>query len=264
MNVNTIITAQSFVNYTKAQIKCDNTAWAYKFNNSWNECWYWGGFNAVGNIAKTYVFDTSYLPAGTKLSFPIPVKTYQPQLFSSYILNTAIRPVNNTQGYIVGQRFIVGNSLTNTVLTFTADSNVKLPLNYAVSFYGQTWIGNLVKLNVRFVALNVNMTRMINQTYKAIMKFYISPKINRSILPTIKAVFKGSSTMFANRYITLYKGFWDLLNTWKDCQTWVDCEICKNQAPILLFKGSVYIQPNCGVSWWIRKMYTWEDCQTWN
>jgi len=238
MNVNTIITAQSFVNYTQAQIKCDNTAWAYKFNNSWNECWYWGGFNTVDSIAKTYVFDTNYLPAGAKLSFPIPVKTYQPQLFSSYILNTAIRPVNNTQGYIVGQRFIVGSSLTNTVLTFTADSNVKLPINYAVSFYGQTWIGNEAKAIFKLVP-TVHANRTISQTYKAIMKFYTSQAtINRSILPTIKAVFSGNSTLFANRYLII---------------------TCK-----MLNKGSIYIQPNCSVSWWIRKMYTWEDCQTWS
>jgi hypothetical protein len=238
MNVNTIITAQSFVNYTQAQTKCDNTAWAYKFNNSWNECWYWGGFNSVGNIAKNYVFDTNYLPAGTKLSFPIPVKTYQPQLFSSYVINTTIRPVNNTQGYIVGQRFIIGNSLTNTVLTFTADSNVKLPINYAVSFYGQTWIGNEGRVIFKLIPF-ISAQRYISQTYKAIIKFYTSQAtVNRSILPTIKAVVKGNSTMFANRYIVC---------------------TCK-----MINKGSVYIQPNCSVSWWIRKMYTWEDCQTWS
>ena len=238
MNVNTIITAQSFVNYTQAQIKCDNTAWAYKFNNSWNECWYWGGFNAVGNIAKNYVFDINYLPAGTKLSFPIPVKTYQPQLFSSYIFNTTSRLVNNTQGYIVGQKFIVGNSLTNTVLTFTADSNVKLPLSYAVSFYGQTWIGNEGKAIFKLVS-TVNANRTISQIYKAIMKFYTNQAtINRNILPTIKAVFSDNSTIFANRYIVC---------------------TCK-----MINKGSIYIQPNCSVSWWIRKMYTWEDCQTWS
>ena len=238
MNVNTIITAQSFFNYTKAQVKCDNTAWAYKFNNSWNECWYWGGYNAVGNIAKNYVFDVNYLPAGTKLSFPFPVKSYQPQLFSSYIANTTVRPVNNTQGYIVGQRFTLGQSITNTVLTFIADSNIKLPINYAVSFYGQTWVGLPSKIIFKFVA-TLNSIRTINQTYKVITKFYTSQAtVNRAVFPVVKAVFKGNSTVFTNRYL-----------------------VCNGK---FINKGSIYIQPNCSVSWWIRKMYTWEDCQTWS
>ena len=238
MNVNTIITAQSFINYVESANKCDNTAWAYKFNNSWNECWYWGGYNVVSNVAKNYVFDINYLSAATKLSFPIPVKSYQPQLFSSYIANSTVRPVNNTQGYIVGQKFTVANSLTNAVLTFIADSNIKLSIPYAVSYYGQTWIGNLGKAIIKLVPI-VNANRYISKTYKAIIKFYTSQAtINRTVLPVIKAVFKGNSTVLADRYL-----------------------ICTAK---MISKGSIYIQPNCSVSWWIRKMYTWEDCQTWS
>ena len=268
MNVNTIMTAQSLTNYVNNTNKCDNTNWLYKFNNAWQSCWYWSSFNASVGVAKSYIFDVNYLPKGSALSFPIPVRSYQPQLFSSYVVNTTVRPVNNTDGYIVGQKFVVGNSLTNTVLTFIADPNIKLSLNNALSFYGQTWLG-IPSTAIFKLTSTVNATRTINPNYDVIMKFYSSATVNRTILPTIKTVFSGNSTIFANRYIIWLKptviSFWAPLNTWENCQIWETCcQVCTNQTPILLFKGSIYIQPNCSVSWWIRKMYTWKDCQIWS
>jgi len=237
MNVNTIMTAQSLTNYINNTNKCDNTNWLYKFNNAWQSCWYWNSFNASVGVAKSYIFDVNYLPKGSALSFPIPVRTYQPQLFSSYVVNNTVRPVNNTDGYIVGQKFVVANSLTNTVLTFIADPNIKLTLSNALSFYGQTWLG--IPSTVIFkLTSTVNATRTINPNYDVIMKFYSLATVNRNILPTIKTVFSGSSIVFANRYLII---------------------TCK-----MVLSGNVYIQPNCRMSFWSRKMDQWEQCDTWS
>lgn len=222
MNVNTIQATPSFTNYIHNELtnNCDPT------------------YNIVPVVAKSYLFDMGYAPANSKLCFPISVKTYQPQLFNTYITNTTPRSVNNTQGYIVGQKFTTGNSLTNVLITFTADPHVKLPLDYAISFYGQIWIGNMGHVIFR-IEPTVDVERYIKPTCETVIKFYDSKIIrNRAIFPVMNTDFSGTTTMLVDRYVVI---------------------TCR-----MIYNGTVYIPPNCKVSWWIRKMYVWEDCQTWS
>ncbi|MBX0311083.1 MAG: hypothetical protein JHC31_04675 [Sulfurihydrogenibium sp.] len=237
MNINTIRTTLSFSDYVKEQVKCDNTAWIYKFTNSWSECDYWGGYISFSTIAQVYILDITYFPKGTKFKFPLPVKTYQPEVFSSYTFNEVRRPIDTVKDYIVGNNFTIGQDLNLTELKFYLTPDVKVPKSYVLNKYKAVLLYNVSTISIYGYSsvsllryLNSNMQFSLNTTAFTTALRYITLPANYSITIT--------PTIYGNRYIT-------------------------SNANFSLY-GSAYIQPNCKMSYWIRKFDSWRDCDTWS
>jgi hypothetical protein len=237
MNINTIRTTLSFSDYIKEQVKCDNTAWAYKFTNSWNECDYWGGYNYFSVIAQVYIFDIIHFSKGAKLKFPLPVKSYNPELFSSFTFNKVERPTTNIKEYIIGNTFTLGQDLNSTELKFYLASDMKLPKSDVLNKYKIVFLGNVSTISIYGYSsvnllryLNSNMQFSLNTTASTTALRYINLPANYSITIT--------PTIYSDRYITSIANF-----------------------PVY---GLTYIQPNCKMTYWIRKFDSWRDCNTWS
>lgn len=237
MNINTIKTALSFSDYVNQQTKCDNTAWELKFNNSWNECSYWGGYTYFSVIAQVYIFDIQQFQKGVMFKFPLPVKSYDPEIFSSYTFNKVERPTDYVKEYIVGSVFTLGQDLSSVEIKFYLTSDVKLPKENVLNKYKAVFLGNISTVSIYIYSsdnslryLNSNMQFSLNTTTSTLVLRYINLFANNSItiIPTI----------FDNRYLISNANF-----------------------PLY---SSAYIQSNCKMTYWIRKFDSWRDCNTWS
>jgi hypothetical protein len=237
MNINTTKTALSFTDYVNQQTKCDNTAWQTKFSNSWNECSYWGGYTYFSVIAQVYIFDIISFSKGTKLKFPLPVKSYNPELFLSYTFNKVERPTDYVKEYIVGSVFTLGQDLNSVEIKFYLTSDVKLPKSDILNKYKAIFLGTISDIPVYIYSsvnslryLNINTNFSLNATAYTLSSRYINSPANYSftIIPTI----------YDNRYLISNANF--------------------------SLSGSGYIAPNCKMTYWIRKFDSWEDCDTWS
>jgi hypothetical protein len=237
MNINTTKLSLSFTDYVNQQVKCDNTAWQLKFNNSWNECDYWGGYNYFSVIAQVYEFDIIHLSKDTKFKFPLYVKSYSPELFSSFTFNRAERPTINVKDFIVGNIFTLNQDINNTVLKFYLNSDVKLSKSNVLNKYKLTFLGTEFFISVYSVS-SVNVIR------------YINSPANLSLNTTISATELRYINLPANYSLTITPTIYN------------DRYIISN-ANFSLY-GSVYIQPNCSTTYWARKFEAWGDCNTWS
>jgi hypothetical protein len=141
MNINTIKTAPSFSDYDKEQVKCDNTAWGFKFDNSWEECSYWNSFNYFSVIAQVYIFDIAFFPKGFKFKFPLYVKSYNPELFLSHTINKVERHSINVKGFIVGKDFTLAQDLNSTEIKFYLNSDIKVSKSKVLNKYKGVFLG---------------------------------------------------------------------------------------------------------------------------
>jgi hypothetical protein len=237
MNVNTIKTVLLFTDYVSNQVKCDNTAWRLKFNNSWNECDYWGRYFYTSNLAQVYEFDVIYLPKETKFKFPLYVKSYNPELFSSYTFNKVERQTVNVKEFIVGNTFTLNQDVSNTTLRFYLTSDVKLSRFNVLNKYKLTFLGGVFNISVYSMS-SVNVVRYLTSL----------TKINLNTISTIEGI----------RYINSLTNF-----TFIIAPTIYNDRYLTTNANFSLY-GSVYIQPNCRTTYWARKFEAWRDCDTWS
>lgn len=237
MNINTIKTTLSFSNYVKQQIKCDNTAWQLKFTNSWNECDYWGGYSYFSVIAQVYIFDIIFLSKGTKLKFPLSVKSYDPELFSNYTFNKVERQTINVKEFIVGDIFTLGQDLNSTQLKFYLNPDVKLSKVDTLNKYKVIYLGNVSTIPV-YGYNSVNVFR------------YLNPIPNFSLNITSSATDLRYINSPANYSLTITP----TINNYRHTES-----IAK-----FSLTGSISILPNCKLTFWSRKFNSWGDCGTWS
>jgi len=237
VNINTTKITLSFTDYVNQQIKCDTTAWAYKFYNSWNECDYWGAYNYFSVIAQVYEFDVIFMSKGTNFKFPIPVKSYNPELFSSFTFNKAERPAINVKDFIVGNMFILNQDINNTVLKFYLTSDVKLKKSNVLNKCKLTFLGAEFFISVYSLS-SVNVIR------------YISPLAKINLNTTASATELRYINLLANYNLTIQT------NTYENRYI--------NPTANLSLYSSIYIIPNCSATFWARKFEAWGDCNTWS
>jgi hypothetical protein len=237
VNVNTIKTALSFTDYVSNQVKCDNTAWQLKFNNSWSECDYWGGYNYFSIVAQVYEFDVIQLPKGTKFKFPLYVKSYNPEIFSNYTFNKVERPTINVKEFIVGNIFTLNQDVNNTILKFYLTSDVKLSKSNILNKYKLIYLGSVFNISVYSIS-SVNVVRYINSPMLFSLNAFINDTELRYINSSLDFTFTIIPTVYNDRYLTTNANF--------------------------SLYSSVYIQPNCRTTYWVRKFEAWRDCDTWS
>jgi hypothetical protein len=237
VNINTTKITLLFTDYINQQVKCDNTAWQLKFNNSWNECDYWGGYNYFSVIAQVYEFDIIHLSKDTKFKFPLYVKSYNPELFSSFTFNKVERPTINVKDFIVGNIFTLNQDINNTVLKFYLTSDVKLSKSNVLNKYKLTFLGEEFFISVYSVS-NINVIRYINPLAKINLNTTASATELRYINLPANYNLTIQTNTYENRYI--------------------------NPTTNLSLYGSIYIIPNCSTTYWARKFEAWGDCNTWS
>jgi hypothetical protein len=237
MNINTTKLSLLFTDYVNQQIKCDNTSWQLKFNNSWNECDYWGGYNYYSIIAQVYEFDVIYLSKDTKFKFPLYVKSYNPELFSSFTFNKTKRPTINVRNFIVGNIFTLNQDINNTILKFYLTSDVKLSKTNVLNKYKLTFLGGVFNISLYSVS-SVNVIRYINSPAKINLNTITSATELRYISLSANYNLTIQTNAYENKYI--------------------------NPTANISLYSSVYIQPNCNATFWARKFEAWGDCDTWS
>jgi hypothetical protein len=239
VNINTIKTALSFSDYVNQQVKCDNTAWQLKFTNSWNECDYWGGYAYFSIIAQVYIFDIIFLSKETKFKFPLPVKSYTPEIFSNYIFNKVERPTINVKEFIVGNTFTLGQDLNSTEIKFYLNSDVKLSKANVLNKYKVVYLGNVSTIPISVYGYDsVNVSR------------YLNPTVNLSLNTTTFATDLRYINSSANYKLTISP----TINNYR--------HLIPNANFSLV--GLITILPNCKKTYWSRKFNSWSDCGTWS
>jgi len=257
MNVNITKFSLSFTDYITEQVKCDNTAWQLKFNNSWNECDYWGGFTSFSIIAQVYEFDVVFLPKKTKFKFPLYVKSYNPEIFSSFTFNRAERPTINIKEFIVGNSFTLKQDINNTTLKFYLTSDVKLSKANVLNKYKLTFLGSIFSISIYSIS-SVNVIRYIKLPAKISLNAKALANEIRYIKLPAKISLNAKALANEIRYINLIANFNPTIQTKPYENRYIN-----SLANIPLY-GSVYIMPNCNSTIWIRKFEAWGDCDTWS
>lgn len=151
MNVNTIKLVSSLEDLFD---KCLKTAWKQKFVHYWNECDTWCEYRKyyflADKIAQVYIIDTPYIKKGSILKFPLPVKTYEPDLFFSFHTNEVQRQIEGVKSYVVGDVFITKQDIYFKELSFYLTSDVKVPQPYILNKYKRIYLNFDIQLPVVF------------------------------------------------------------------------------------------------------------------
>jgi hypothetical protein len=175
-------------------------------------------------------------PKRSKFKFPLPVKSYTPEIFSNYTFNKVERPTINIKEFIVGNSFTLKQDINNTTLKFYLTTDVKLTKANVLNKYKLTFLGSIFSISIYSIS-SVNVIRYI----KSPVKISLNAKALANEIRYINLIANFNPTIqtkpYENRYIN-------------------------SLANIPLY-GSVYIMPNCSSTIWIRKFEVWGDCDTW-
>jgi hypothetical protein len=169
--------------------------------------------------------------------FPLPVKSYDPEIFSSYTFNKVERPTDYVKEYIVGSVFTLGQDLNSAEIKFYLTSDVKLPKENVLNKYKAVFLGNISTVSIYIYSsvnslryLNINTNFSLNATAYTLSSRYINSPADYS--------FTITPTIYGNRYLISNANF-----------------------PL---QSSAYVQPNCKMTFWSRKFDAWRDCNTWS
>jgi hypothetical protein len=209
MNINAIKTALSFSDYNK-------------------------GFPI---IAQVYIFDIYYLPKDTQFTFHLPVKSYTPEIFSTYNFNKAERQTINIKNYIVGDTFTLGKNLISDEIKFYLTSDVKVSKSDVLNKFKVVFLGHISTVPI-YGRCSAIIIRHLSPTAKIHLDTIASVSTLRAVNPTANLSITIKPTINNNKYISSNTN--------------------------LSLVGSVKIEPNCEMTYWIRKFDTWRDCDTWS
>lgn len=186
MNINTTKTVLSVKDYVEDNVKCQKSSWQYKFNSSWNECDTWCdyiNYYFMSNVlSQVYIIDSPHIPKGKKIGFAIPVKTYDTNLYSSFIFNKVERSASGVGDFLTGGAFTPNQDIQNAYLTFYLNPDVKIPHQYILNRYKATFFHPTLNLPV----------------YMSVGKFMMNR--NLFIDGTIKP--KAQINLVADRYLS--------------------------------------------------------------
>jgi hypothetical protein len=196
MNVNTIKLVSSLEELFD---KCFKTAWKHKFVNYWNECDTWCEYRKyyylADKIAQVYIIDTPYIKAGSILKFPLPVKTYEPDLFFSFHTNQVQRQIEGVKGYVVGDVFITKQDIYSKELKFYLTSDVKVPPQYILSKLKKIYLNFDITLPIiadvkwyRYRHIDIKATCSVIGISHINRDRYVDAKANISLSTDLKVI----------------------------------------------------------------------------
>ncbi|MBX0310246.1 MAG: hypothetical protein JHC31_00315 [Sulfurihydrogenibium sp.] len=237
MNINTTKTVLSVSNYVEDNLRCKKSAWSYKFKNSWNECDTWcdyiNYFFFSNILSQVYIIDSEIIPKNKKLGFPLPVKTYDTELFSKVIFNKVERNTEGVKGYFVGTDFTVNQDIKPAYLSFYLNSDIKIPHEYVLNRYRAILLTPTTNLSV-FITTNVlrycnndvwdNWDTWDDFENWECQQQATSTSINGSIPLNIYLTFdtKRYLNMLSNIPPTSTASIIECCNCWGDFNTWED------------------------------------------
>jgi hypothetical protein len=261
LNINTTKSTPSFVDYVIDEVKCDNTAWVYKFTTSWNDCNSWGANTYFSIKAQVYEFNIEFLPKDTKFKFLPYVKSYTPEMFSSFVFNRIERPAINVKDFIVGDTFTLNQDINNTTLKFYLSPDIKLTkssvLNkYRVFFsrvlYSISIHGECITRGYRYINPSFNFSTKLQTNIYA--DRYINPFIDFSLYSLVYVYPNCKATYWSRKF-----------NVWKDCNVWsFNCNVDFWTGKPDVWKYCDIWDTNCKTTYWYGKFDAWRDCGIWS
>jgi len=237
LNVNTI----KLVPYKEdLSDKCFATSWKKKFN-TWKDCNVWTEnsnqyYYSIDRIAQVYIIDAYYISRKAILKFPLPVKSYEPDLFLSVHINGVQRKTEGVKGYVVGDTFVVKNNLFHKELKFYLTSDTKIAPQYILSKYKTTVIGFDILLPVN-IDTNLNMNRLLNAEGQLhilgssnIYRTYFTTEATVPLLQDDTKILKNTRLTVEAKVDVLSSNArcesWDYSNTWSTVNKWKDYYNC--------------------------------------
>lgn len=220
---------------------CEKTAWKLKFKNYWGECDVWCSYAYyyfyANKIAQVYIIDAPFIPKGTIFYFPFYVKSYNPELFSSYTFNNEARNTQKDKDFIVGKTFITNQDITSGSLEFYLTSDIKVPRDYILNKYRVFYTNVINNISVYVNIDNITVLRYIqtplqikniNTTANCTVWTYL-PKLNISLTTDTviqdnrynqaTANFSSSSSVDVLSYMTWAD--WDTPDGWGSFDEWM-------------------------------------------
>jgi hypothetical protein len=191
MNINTTKTVLSVKDYLKDELKCQQSAWKYKFNNSWNECDTWcdylNYYFLSDVLAQVYIIDSPNIPKNKKIRFALPVKTYDVNAFASFVFNKVERTTEGVKDFIVGTTFTTNRDIKPAYLTFYLNPDVKIPKEYILNKYRAIFLNTTTNLPVYITTqFYVNRNLLTNGVIKPTSKVSFIADRYLQILSNIK------------------------------------------------------------------------------
>jgi hypothetical protein len=199
----------------------------------------------AGYIAQVYIINSDYIPKGSVIKFPLPVKTYTPQLFSSYSFNNIKRPTSDAFDYIVGTEFVLKDDVVGRELIFYLNSDVKVPKEYVLSKYRVIYltpkatipvnmtIDKILAIRSHFVYTSATATIpiSINCDIQPVKRYALSITANINLSANAELFKYGFITVLGNIPVNVDAVLkyecccWDNIDAWDDIDTWADISL---------------------------------------
>jgi len=250
--------------------KCANTAWKSKFSNSWKECEVWSGdkryYCLTDKIAQVYILDVDNLTTSSTFKFPLPVKSYEPDLFLSYRNNQAKRKTEGVKGYIVGNEFTTKENIQIKELKFYLTSDVKVPQSYVLNKFKITATSFYMQFPLLIETLARKASRAIAEANAPLLIEALARKASKVIaeanIPLLFAHHKQAPV--CNSWRSFDK--WSIVNNWRDFYcglllTRVSRVNAEANVPVL---GNATVQRRCANSSFWSKFNNWNSVNRWS